>query len=212
MRKKRQLMTEKKLQLLLYSRIPNLIQSKEMQEFVKVALDNAPDYFWTLKASTSGKYHHGESLVQHVLYALEYGVAHLRMLQWFWDQETKDLFFAALFLHDLYRCGIQDRESMDEDGFLRTDSLHPVYAASELAHLEMPSKTKGDDEPFKAYRFSWFKKFQKAVAGHLGPWSPLKDLSPMQDNVLSLRFNVFMVDFVVSRQCQRTTVPELEEE
>jgi len=199
------------LKSLLYSRINQLIQSKEMQEFVKVALDNAPDYFWTLKASTSGKYHHGETLVEHVLYALEYGVAHLRILQWYWDKETKDLYFAALFLHDLYRCGIQDREAMDEDGFLRTDSLHPIYAAAELSRLEIPSKSKGDD-PFRAYTFSWFKRFQKAVAGHLGPWSPLKDINPMQDNVLSLRYNVFITDFVVSRQCQRTTIPELQEE
>lgn len=198
------------LKSLLYSKI-QLIQSKEIQEFVKVSLDNAPAYFWTLKASTSGKYHHGETLVEHVLYALEYGQAHIRMLQWYWDEETKDLFFAALFLHDLYRCGIEDRESMDEDGFLRTDNLHPVYAASELSRLEMPSKTKVDD-PFFAYRFSWFKKFQKAVASHLGPWSPLKELSPMHDNMLSLRLNVFLVDYVVSRQCQRTTIPELEEE
>ncbi len=198
------------LKSLLYSKI-QLIQSKEIQEFVKVSLDNAPAYFWTLKASTSGKYHHGETLVEHVLYALEYGQAHIRMLQWYWDEETKDLFFAALFLHDLYRCGIEDRESMDEDGFLRTDNLHPIYAASELSRLEMPSKTKVDD-PFFAYRFSWFKKFQKAVASHLGPWSPLKELSPMHDNMLSLRLNVFLVDYVVSRQCQRTTIPELEEE
>ena len=198
------------LKSLLYSKI-QLIQSKEIQEFVKVSLDNAPAYFWTLKASTSGKYHHGETLVEHVLYALEYGQANIRMLQWYWDEETKDLFFAALFLHDLYRCGIEDRESMDEDGFLRTDNLHPIYAASELSRLEMPSKTKVDD-PFFAYRFSWFKKFQKAVASHLGPWSPLKELSPMHDNMLSLRLNVFLVDYVVSRQCQRTTIPELEEE
>lgn len=198
------------LKSLLYSKI-QLIQSKEIQEFVKVSLDNAPAYFWTLKASTSGKYHHGETLVEHILYALEYGQAHIRMLQWYWDEETKDLFFAALFLHDLYRCGIEDRESMDEDGFLRTDNLHPIYAASELSRLEMPSKTKVDD-PFFAYRFSWFKKFQKAVASHLGPWSPLKELSPMHDNMLSLRLNVFLVDYVVSRQCQRTTIPELEEE
>ncbi|MCK5318773.1 MAG: HD domain-containing protein [Anaerolineales bacterium] len=198
------------LKSLLYSKI-QLIQSKEIQEFVKVSLDNAPAYFWTLKASTSGKYHHGETLVEHILYALEYGQAHIRMLQWYWDEETKDLFFAALFLHDLYRCGIEGRESMDEDGFLRTDNLHPVYAASELSRLEMPSKTKVDD-PFFAYRFSWFKKFQKAVASHLGPWSPLKELSPMHDNMLSLRLNVFLVDYVVSRQCQRTTIPELEEE
>ena len=199
---------------LLYSKL-ELIKSKEIRAFVKVALDNAPGYFWNLKASTSGKYHHGESLVQHILYTIEYGQAHLRMLVWYWDQETQDLFYAALFLHDIHRCGMDGREMTDEDGMLRTDPLHPLYPGATLGRLEIPPEElpeKRWEEPFPCYRFSWFKKFQKAVVSHMGPWSPISELNPMHDNGLSLRFHVFLVDYVVSRECQRTIVPELQEE
>ena len=202
------------LKEILYDKL-DLIQSLEIRAFVKVALDNAPKYFWTLKASTSGKYHHGETLLQHVLYALTYAQSHIRMLQWYWDQETKDVFYAAIFLHDLYRCGMEGRELTDEDGQLRTDRLHPIYPASELARLEIPVEElpyKKWEEPFPCFKFSWFKKFQKAVLSHMGPWSPISDLNPMNDNALSLRFHVFLVDYVASRECQRTIVPELQEE
>ena len=200
------------LKSLLYSKVSQVIKAKEVQHFVNAALNAAPSYFWTLKASTSGKYHHGETLVEHILYAIEYGQAHVRMLGWYWDDETTDVFFAALFLHDLYRCGFEGREAVDEDGKLHTDYLHPIYAATELSRLEIPEKgTDKEGKPFPAYKFSWFKKFQKAVSSHMGPWSPVKELNPMHDNVLSLRFHVFLVDYVVSRGCQRTTIPELEE-
>jgi len=199
---------------LLYSRL-EIIKSSEIRAFVKVALDEAPTYFWTLKASTSGKYHHGETLVEHVLSAIEYGQEHVRMVVSFWDMETIDIFFAALFLHDLYRCGFEGREATDEDGKLQTDYLHPVYVGAALSRLQIDPEElphKNWSEPFPSFKFSWFKKFQKAVAGHMGPWSTIRELSPMQDNALSLGFHVFLVDYVVSRQCQRTVIPELQEE
>jgi hypothetical protein len=108
----------------------------------------------------------------------------------------------------VYRCGFEGREKTYEDGRFCTDSLHPVYAAKELAYTyyNMPDV----EEPYIAKNQRWYKKLAKGIAGHMGPWSPLPELSPMNDNALSLRLHVFLVDYVVSRSNILTVVPELQ--
>lgn len=190
-------------------------ENKHIRYFTRSALMKAPDYIWTIMASTSGKYHHGELLSEHMLKAYHYGREHVRMLGWWWDRETVEIFMSALLLHDAYRCGFEGRESTYEDGRYRTDYLHPIYAASELSRLEynIPLPQQETEElglVYVAKDQKWFKKFQKAVAGHMGPWSPLPECNPMNDNALSLRLHVFLVDYVVSRHNILTVVPELQ--
>ena len=79
------------------------IDHKHVKHFTLTALNNAPDYVWTIMASTSGKYHHGELLSEHMLKAFYYGKEHVRMLGWWWDTTTKEVFYSALLLHDLFR-------------------------------------------------------------------------------------------------------------
>ena len=184
------------------------IEDAHVKAFTQVALVRAPKYVWTIMASTSGKYHHGELLSEHILKAFHYGNEHVRMLGWWWDNQTVDVFRSALLLHDSYRCGIEGRENVYDDGRFRTDPLHPVYAANQLAwtYYNMPDR----EEPFIAKDQKWFKKLAKAVAGHMGPWAPLPEFNPMNDNALSLRLHVFLVDYVVSRHNVMTVVPELQ--
>jgi len=178
-----------------------------IKEFTRTALEQAPDYIWTIMASTSGKYHHGELLSEHMLKAWYYGAEHSRMLGWWWDKATVDIFMSALLLHDTYRCGFSGRESTYEDGRFRTDMLHPIYAARELMFLEYPVM----NVLHVAKDQKWFKKLQKAIAGHMGPWSPLPECNPMNDNALSLRLHVFLVDYVVSRQNISVAIPGLQD-
>ena len=191
-------------------------ENKHIRYFVRAALMQAPKYVWTIMASTSGKYHHGELLSEHMLKAYHYGREHVRMLGWWWDKDTVEVFMAALLLHDAYRCGFEDREASYDDGRYMTDYLHPIYAAAALSRLEynIPLANQPKDTDlgiiYVAKDQKWFKKFQKAVAGHMGPWSPLPELNPMNDNALSLRLHVFLVDYVVSRHNILTVVPELQ--
>lgn len=184
------------------------IKHEHIKRFTLVALAKAPKYVWTIMASTSGKYHHGELLSEHMLKAWEYGNEHVRMLGWWWDPETVAVFQSALLLHDSYRCGFEGRENVYDDGRFRTDMLHPIYAARELGYTyyNMP----GIEEPFVGHEQKWFKKLSKAIAGHMGPWSPIPECNPMNDNALSLRLHVFLVDYIVSRHNILTVVPELQ--
>ena len=187
----------------------NVIQSGEIRGFVYYALMDAPGYFWTLKASTSGKYHSGETLVEHILNALAYAQHHVRMLQQYWDRETVDIFYAAVMLHDLFRSGYEGRERTYEDGRYGTDPLHPIYVAHQLQYQQF--KHGGTSIIHVANEKKWYSKFAKAVAGHMGPWSPIKECNPMHDNALSLRLHVFLVDYVVSRENIKVDVPEIRE-
>ncbi len=191
------------------------ISSTHVKHFTLAALKNAPDYVWTIMASTSGKYHHGELLSEHMLKAFYYGKEHVRMLGWWWDTLTRDVFYSALLLHDIFRCGFPGREYLYEDERYRTDMLHPIYVAKELTYLEYNVPFPDGDPKLGVIHVAkdqkWFKKWQKAVAGHMGPWSPIPECNPMNDNALSLRLHTFLVDYVVSRGNIQVIIPELEE-
>jgi len=80
------------------------IKTENIKLFVKYAVDRLPDYFWTIPASTSGKYHGGESLLSHVLCCVDMGFFVCEQ-QKNWTQLKKDQLIAALLLHDGWRCG-----------------------------------------------------------------------------------------------------------
>jgi len=199
------------LREILMDKVRDLIKHDHIRAFTLNSLREAPDYFWTINASTSGKYHHGETLVEHIIYALHYGKDHIRLIHGQWDEESTGVFYSALALHDIFRCGYEGREATDHDGKLRTDYLHPIYAADGLARLDYHMEHLGEITTYRPEDQKWFKKFQKAVSSHMGPWSPLKELSPMQDNAFSVRLHVFLVDYVVSRMDVNINVPELEQ-
>jgi len=196
---------------ILFEKVRELIKHDHILAFTVNSLENAPEYFWTINASTSGKYHHGETLVEHVIKALHYAQDHIRMVGSYWDVESDSIFYSSVALHDLLRCGYPGREATDEDGKFRTDYLHPIYVAEYLSRLEYQMPAGGETVSHRPEDQKWFKKFQKATCSHMGPWSPLKELSPMQDNAYSIRLHVFLVDYVVSRRDVNIVVPELEQ-
>lgn len=190
------------------------IKDKQMRKFCVLALKAAPDYFWTEPASTSGKHHGGETLVEHVLYCIEYANAHVRMLESGrknkWVQRQKDIFYTALILHDCFRSGMPGREMKDKEGKLRTDDLHTIYAPRALRYINLGTK----ENPRYAYYSLPWSQIEDAMACHYGPWSPIIHVDPTIDrDFFSVALHVFLVDYVVSRDCvcRRFYHPEIEE-
>lgn len=192
-----------------------MISDPYMRKFAVLALKSAPDYFWTEPASTSGKYHVGESLVEHVLYGLQYAKEHIRMLvegaKRKWSTKHSDILYTAFICHDLFRSGMPGRESRYEDGRLRTDDLHTVYAPRVLKWLNMYVGPEG--KKWYARNSLPWNQLEDAMAGHYGPWSPVVHLDPTidRDFLSSVALHVFLVDYVVSRSCIRIAHPEIEE-
>jgi len=205
---------QKMLKVLLFKKC-RMISDPYMRKFAVLALKSAPDYFWTEPASTSGKHHAGESLVEHVLYCLQYAKDHIRMLvegsKRKWSVKHTDILYTALICHDLFRSGLPGRESRYDDGRLRTDDLHTVYAPRVLKWLNMYVGPEG--KKWYAKNSLPWNQLEDAMGGHYGPWSPLVHLDPTidRDFLSSVALHTFLVDYVVSRSCLRNVHPEIEE-
>ena len=85
-----------------------LIKNDEIREITARLLDGAPEYFWHVAASSSGKYHPayalGEGgLVRHVKAAVRFA-NHLFVINDFTEKE-QDYIISALLLHDILKHG-----------------------------------------------------------------------------------------------------------
>lgn len=110
-----------------------LIKNKEIREGTKKILGAAPEYFKTIPASSTGKYHPkyalGEGgLVRHVKAAIRIALELFRMEEYDFDETQQDIIIAALILHDCWKNG--------ETNGGNTVHAHPLIAAEkiQLAH------------------------------------------------------------------------------
>ena len=137
------------------------IQSPDIQRFAEVAIENLPDYFFEVPASSTGKYHPayalGEGgLVRHTCAAVRFanhlfGMEHIR--EQFSDRE-RDLMIAALLLHDGWKHGT--------DGSTYTVFEHPVICASWVRECEALNGIIPDKDR---------EVIACAIASHMGEWN-----------------------------------------
>jgi hypothetical protein len=133
-----------------------IIASDEIRNMTVEAFKQSPDYFWTLPCSVSGKYHGGESLVDHVATCcLVLTKSVWQQVGNLWNPTTKDLTLSAMLLHDCWRCGYPGKERR-YNGNIGTDSKHPEIGAEMLRGIWGP----GEHADRIAEMVEW----------HYGPW------------------------------------------
>lgn len=106
-----------------------LIQDESLRALVEKNLEATPDYFYTMPASTTGKYHPeyclGEGgLVRHTKAAVKIAICLLGLEMYGALAVQKDQIVAALVLHDSVKKG--------KDGTQWTTIEHPLDAADLL--------------------------------------------------------------------------------
>jgi len=145
---------EENSKILTFQREIGFIQDKEKQEFVREALALLPDYFFTIPASSTGKYHPsyalGEGgLVRHTKAAviIFYDVANLEMFHV--TPEERDLGIVALILHDGLKNGIEQNTY--------TITKHPVLISNYLRE-NFPS-------------FPFINEVCSYIETHMGQWN-----------------------------------------
>ena len=203
------------LKAMLIVRARSLINDNQIREFVFKALDQAPDYVWTMSASTSAKHHVGETQTEHVLKALRVAEKLMIILeqpatQKHLGKQNLDVFYAAVILHDLYKCGLSGQENRDETGNICTDPMHPLYPPVALKLIKVKenlpagwAKTVKMLEPMEVTvdQCSWWEDFSLCVTAHMGPWSPLSDHA---DNACCTFGNFAMLTFLADYlSCQK---------
>lgn len=141
--------------------IASFISDRFIYEFVVNEIVHLPDYFWTVPASSTGKYHPAYSLGDGGLFrhtksaciiALDLFKADIMMLTAY----ERDIVLAALILHDGYKQG-------DGDGTGGTVFEHPHLMGE---HIVAQIKGWMTDEQRTA-----LYDIQRAVRSHMGKWN-----------------------------------------
>ena len=137
------------------------INDDDLKSDAKYLVSHLPDYFFSVDASSTGKYHPkyaaGEGgLTRHVKSACKFAYELLSnpIIGKPYTSRDKDLIIIALLIHDGLKYGKSEKEK-----YTRFD--HPILA-SEYAK-ENKDKLKMTDEELE--------KMAAAVASHMGPWN-----------------------------------------
>jgi hypothetical protein len=162
----------------------NWIKNPSKREFARVMLENAPEYFFHVSASSSGKYHPqfdlGEGgLVRHTR-CVAYFAKSLACTHQLNDEFTDDAIIAAL-AHDIKKQG------NGNGGHTVTE--HPLLAAEYVESLRTTVPDAFDDEEFSM--------LIDGIKSHMGQWGA-KDGLPTPKSWF--QYIIHDADYIASRK------------
>lgn len=149
-----------------------LIHNPQIRKLLQLIVRNAPDYFFEIPASSTGKYHPkyvlGEGgLVRHTLGALVFA-NHLFPLYNF-NQLEQDLIIASLIIHDMAKNGIEIENGKAVQQSEYTIATHPIAICEYVEYLY---KTSPDVDEDIIYVFNNYWDIIKGnVQSHMGKWN-----------------------------------------
>ncbi|WP_157109872.1 hypothetical protein [Thermanaeromonas toyohensis] len=159
----------------------SLVKNAKVRQFVEACLRDAPEYFWRVPASSSGKYHPGWAqgeggLVRHTKAAVRVALDLLRAYPHL--EKSRDFIVAALLLHDTLKHGTGEGRTVKE---------HPLLPEQYYrAHTKLIGR--------RAY-----KKVMALIRGHMGIWGPVKPRIGLFSR-LSVVELVHLADYIASRK------------
>lgn len=167
----------------LFERELNLIVDEELRMITKAYLEEkAPDYFWEIGASSSGKYHpkfsqNDGGLVRHTKAVVMFAEELLRMNTYaYMRAEYKDYVIVACIIHDTCKYGKAEYNKAEYSAHARNAAeLFRDFCAEEN------------------YTVSEF--LFNAVVSHMGQWTEDKDERPFT----SVDRCVHLADYMASR-------------
>jgi len=139
------------------------------------ALDDLPDYFWSISSSSTGKYHPKFSLgdgglVRHTLFAVEIAVELFNIVTF--SNIEKDIIISSLILHDGRKLG-NNPKYMDKN--------HADFQANYLATFWSDLNFNGRDDIIECIRT------------HMGQWGQVKPRNKVEQFVHTC-------DYIASRK------------
>ncbi|AGR47064.1 hypothetical protein SHANETTE_170 [Bacillus phage Shanette] len=157
-------------------------------------LQNAPDYFWYVPASSSGKYHPKSSLglaglVRHVkaVFRISEELLEHKLYSPFSDKE-KDMIRVAVLLHDCLKQGKAGTHTVAEHPLLVREALNPLK--SEVDSIGS----------VKAIEETW-SLVCDMIETHMGIWNTDKEGKEIMDiPKTKAQLHVHMCDYLASRK------------
>jgi hypothetical protein len=181
--------TEDKLQL--FANEINDIQDEKLRRFAVNLILNAPDYFFTVPASSSGKYHpyfarEEGGLVKHTRCVVFYAECNAESFDF--NSHDRDLLIIAAITHDIKKQG-------DNNSGKHTIWEHPELAAKYVMEIQAKYPTLiAQNDAFK---------IAEAVLCHMGKWAHHaefvrnKKAYPMPKNMFE--YALQSADYIASR-------------
>lgn len=140
----------------------NTIKNADDRRFAFTLLNSVPNYFFSVPASSSGKYHPKDDLGEGGLVRHSIRVARMlgHLLEPYgyfdFDEEQKDLLKIAALFHDCMKSGTQEEYERDK----HTKFLHPLYAANHIMTVAVTN----------SYSYEKAILIYNAVISHMGQW------------------------------------------
>lgn len=158
----------------------NLVVDKDLREWCKSILVEAPTYFWSAPASITGKYHAPDDnevggLVHHTKKVVYFGNELCRSFD---IEESRSRVIVACLLHDIVKYGSENERSTDSTPY----HYHPQLAAKFIIS-KTPTLTESQ------------KEIARMVECHSGIWSS-QDCQPATKE----EWVVHLADYCASRQ------------
>lgn len=171
--------------LSLFSEELELLKFSENRKLAEELIKGLPDYFFTIPASSSGKYHPsyalGEGgLVRHTKAAIKIAIELLNLEQYEELKQYKDEIVIALLLHDGFKQGNK------KEGY--TVNEHPFLAANYVRNANYKNKVK-------------LGLIGSLIETHMGQWDSGVNLKP----VTNLQNFVHLCDYLASRKFLEVT-------
>ena len=160
-----------------------------VRDFVSSALDQVPDYFFTMAASTTGKYHPtyalGEGgLVRHTKAAVVMARTMFELEMMTYSSIEQDLITAALILHDGAKCGF--------NGSTFTVVEHPTAMAEWLVN---------DMKIYEVLPADQANTILGAIRSHMGAWNKNRSgVEILPKPATKLERFVHLCDYLASRK------------
>ena len=150
-----------------------LIHNLQVRKFAQWITRNAPDYFFEIPASSTGKYHPRYSLnegglLRHTLGAIVFA-NHLFPLYNF-NQLEQDLIIVGLIMHDMAKNGIEIENGKVFQESNYTVAKHPLIICDYVEYLYKNSD-EVDDDIIYIFKEGYWDIIKGNVQSHMGKWN-----------------------------------------
>ena len=168
----------------------NYIKNLNYRKNVENLLELVPDYFFTIPAASTGKYHPqfaqgNMGLVRHTKVALKIAkdILSLEYMNNIFTNDEQDLLLIAIMFHDTYKLGVP------KEKYTRFD--HPLLAASFIK----------DNQSKTTFTNKEINIIAKTISTHMGQWNTNK-YSPITLPKPNDKYDFFvhMCDFLSSKK------------
>ncbi len=167
------------------------IINPNIREFTEKALNKLPEYFFSIPASSTGKFHPSYALgdgglIRHTQAAVRIAVELFRIDLFKYTEDEKDMIISSLILHDGCKSGLNHSKY--------TVTEHPLVVAKFI---------KNDDELIESLDKNTLNIITRCIESHMGQWT--KDFKTKKDVLprpkTKIQNFVHWCDYLASRKC-----------